>query len=62
MTDQELVVQAYEATVGDLFAQLFDRFITATSAEAKKVALDGFKNNVKLAQEAREGALAAVGS
>lgn len=57
MTDKELVVQAYETTVGDLFAQLFDRFITATSAEAKNFALDGFKNALALAQEARDGAL-----
>jgi len=57
MTDQDIINQAYQATLNKLFMVFFDAYAIAANPGDKIQAEQRFQDGVKLARSARDKAL-----
>lgn len=57
MTDQDIINQAYQATLNKLFAVFFDAYAIATTPADKTLAEQRFHDGVVLARSARDKAI-----
>ena len=60
MTDSDIIQQAYEDTIKNLFGVLFDSSITAQTPAAQTQAEQQFQAGVRKAREVRDKAIALV--
>jgi hypothetical protein len=58
MTDEDLIKQAYEEFIKNLFKNFYDAYTTSNSSAQEKAAEQIFQNAVKTARDARDRALA----
>ena len=58
MTDEDLIKQAYEEFIKNLFKNFYDAYTTSNSSTQEKAAEQVFQNAVKTARDARDRALA----
>ena len=58
MSEEDLIKQAYEEFVKDLFRNFYDAYTTSNSSTQEKAAERVFQNAVKAARKARDRALA----
>jgi hypothetical protein len=57
MTDQDIINQAYQATLNKLFAVFFDAYAIASTPADKTQAEQRFQDGVKFARSARDKAI-----
>jgi len=57
MTDQDIINQAYQSTLNNLFAVFFDAYAMATTPADKTLAEQRFQNGVKFARFAKDKAI-----
>jgi hypothetical protein len=58
MSDEDLIKQAYEEFIKNLFKTFYDAYTTSNSSTHEKAAEQIFQNAVKAARNARDRALA----
>jgi hypothetical protein len=58
MSDEDLIKQAYEEFIKNLFKSFYDAYTTSNSSTQEKAAEQIFQNAVKVARNARDRALA----
>jgi hypothetical protein len=58
MSDEDLIKQAYEDFIKNLFRNFYDAYTTSNSSTQEKAAEQIFQNAVKAARSARDRALA----
>jgi hypothetical protein len=58
MSDEDLIKQAYEEFIKNLFRNFYDAYTTSNSSTQEKAAEQIFQNAVKAARSARDRALA----
>jgi len=58
MSDEDLIKQAYEEFIKDLFKNFYDTYTTSNSPTQEKAAEQIFQKAVKTARNARDRALA----
>jgi hypothetical protein len=58
MSDEDLIKQAYEQFIKNLFKNFYDAYTTSNSSTQEKAAEQIFQNAVKAARGARDRALA----
>ena len=58
MSDEDLIRQAYEEFIKNLFKNFYDAYTTSNSSTQEKAAEQVFQNAVKSARAARDRALA----
>jgi hypothetical protein len=57
MTDQDIINQAYQATLNKLFGVFFDAYAIAINPDDKTQAEQRFQNGLKIARAARDKAI-----
>jgi hypothetical protein len=57
MTDQDIINQAYQATLNKLFSVFFDAYSIAANATDKIQAEQRFQNGITIARSARDKAI-----
>ena len=57
MTDQDIINQAYQATLNKLFAVFFDAYSIATTPTDKVQAEQRFQDGLNIARSARDKAI-----
>jgi hypothetical protein len=57
MTDQDIINQAYQATLSQLFDVFFDSYATAKTPADKTQAEQRFQNGISIARSARDKAI-----
>jgi hypothetical protein len=58
MSEEDLIKQAYEEFIKNLFRNFYDAYTTSNSSTQEKAAEQVFQNAVKAARKARDRALA----